>query len=219
MAADDLKAFISYSHKDRRLARHIKDCLVSFGVDVFLAHEDIEPSAEWAREIKERLLTCHVFLPLLTRAFPQSQWTDQETGMAVAAEKLIVPLKVDWDPYGFIGAIQALKVDPDNPAEPCQRIIRTIAKHPTCRERFLDRLIRMFSQSGTFEAAGSYAGYLLDFEGYSPQQLRRVLLAAIENDQIHNSFKARRRLSEFVEIYKRDIDPALVKKAKAAMGD
>lgn len=70
MAADDLKVFISYSHKDRRLAKHIKNCLVSYGVDVFLAHDDIEPSAEWVREIKARLLDCHVFLPLLTDAFP-----------------------------------------------------------------------------------------------------------------------------------------------------
>src|SRR5262249_24894185 len=145
MPSDELKAFISYSYKDRRLARRIKDCLVSYGFDVFLAHDDIEPSTEWAGEIKTRLLGADVFLPLLTDAFRESDWTDQETGMAVATDKFVVPLKVDGDPYGFIGRFQALTVDADKPGAACTRIVRTIARNPSCRERFLDGLIRMFT--------------------------------------------------------------------------
>lgn len=104
-----------------------------------------------------------------------SSWTDQETGIAVATDKLIVPLKVDIDPFGFIGSIQALKVNTDDPTGACPRIARTIAKHPACRERFLEGLVRMFGQSDTFEEAGTYADRLLQFGGYSPQQFRRIV--------------------------------------------
>ena len=37
-----LKAFISYSIKDRKLAKHIKKYLLTYGLNVFLAHDDIE---------------------------------------------------------------------------------------------------------------------------------------------------------------------------------
>lgn len=214
MPSGELKAFISYSHKDRRLARDIKNCLVGYGLDVFLAHDDIQPSAEWAREIKARLESADVFLPLLTDNFPQSKWTDQESGMALAGGKLIVPLKVDIDPYGFIAAIQATKVDPAKTRPACARVARVIGRHPQYRERFLDGLIRMFSDSGTFDQAGAYAEDLLSFEMYSPQQLREVLLAITKNDQIYKSFRARRALETFIERHARDMDKSLIGKAR-----
>lgn len=217
MPTGNLKAFISYSHRNRRLARQVRDCLVAYGLDVFLAHDDIEPSAEWARVIQAELRDCGVFLPVLTHEFPDSKWTDQETGMAVVTGKLIIPLRVDIDPYGFIGSIQGLRLDPDSLAAACSNIARTIGRKPEYRERFLDGLIRMFSESGSFEEAGRYADRLLQFEGYSPQQVRRVLLATIENGQIHQSFMARRRLKEFIQEYGRDADAALVRRARAAM--
>jgi hypothetical protein len=112
MAQGYLKAFISYSHHDRRLAGELKQGLVRFGLDVFLAHDDIRPAAKWVRVIAARVVACDVFLAPLTEHFAASDWTDQETGMALATDKLIIPLKVDTNPYGFLGSIQALKVLP-----------------------------------------------------------------------------------------------------------
>jgi len=97
-----LKVFVSYSIKDRRLAKQIKKGLLTYGMNVFLAHDDIEASAQWANVILATLKESDVFLPLLTEAFSTSEWTDQETGVALAHRKLIIPLKVDRDPYGFV---------------------------------------------------------------------------------------------------------------------
>ncbi len=102
-----MKIFLSYSHLDKRLAGKIKMYLRQYGVKVFLAHDDIEPSEEWADKILEELRDCDVFMPILTKHFNKSNWTDQETGCALIINKLIVPLKGDVDPHGFISRYQA----------------------------------------------------------------------------------------------------------------
>jgi hypothetical protein len=82
-----MKIFLSYSHLDKRLAGKIKKYLLQYGVKVFLAHDDIEPSEEWADKILEELRDCHVFMPILTKHFNKSNWTDQETGCALILNK------------------------------------------------------------------------------------------------------------------------------------
>ena len=78
-----LKGFISYAHDERRLAGSIKQELSNFGIDCFLAHEDIEPSVEWQSEIVKCLRECDIFFPLISNKFRESMWADQEVGMAV----------------------------------------------------------------------------------------------------------------------------------------
>ena len=184
-----LKAFISYSIQDRKLAKQIKKCLLIYGLNVFLAHDDIEASSQWSSVILATLKESNVFLPLLTEAFSKAEWTDQETGIAVAHGHLIIPLKVDSDPYGFIGAIQAQKLSSENPSPACAKIAKIVGKNPELQERFFDGLVQMFADSYSFDEAGRRAEMLLDFEGYTPQQVRRVLLATVENDQIYQSFQ------------------------------
>jgi hypothetical protein len=192
----------------------VKTCFVAYGIDVFLAHDDLEPSTEWALEIQSRILTCDVFVPLLTKRFPLSKWTDQETGMAVAAQKLVVPVKAGINPYGFIASRQAVTLDPEKVDGTCRKIVRAISRNLALQEPLLDGLIDMFAESFSFEEAGRCAELIGEFDGYSPQQVRRVLLAMAANDQIHRSFKARRRLEAFLAKYGREVDPALLRKVK-----
>jgi len=77
------KVFLSYSSKDRVIARKIKRGLNTFGVATFLAHDDLTPTVEWEEEILCALRECDAFLPILTENYPTSSWTDQEVGVAV----------------------------------------------------------------------------------------------------------------------------------------
>ena len=45
---------------------------------------------------------------MLTSNFEDSKWTDQETGFAMALNKLIIPVKINIEPYGFVSRYQAL---------------------------------------------------------------------------------------------------------------
>ncbi|HIH44794.1 MAG TPA: toll/interleukin-1 receptor domain-containing protein, partial [Candidatus Methanoperedenaceae archaeon] len=61
-----LRIFLSYSTNDKVIAGSLKTLLELMGFEVFLAHEDIEPSVEWQEEIKDNLDKCDIFIPLLT---------------------------------------------------------------------------------------------------------------------------------------------------------
>jgi len=219
MAAKPVKPFISYSHKDRALAREVKDQLGHFGLQAFLAHEDIKPSAAWVTTIQAELRGCDPFLPLLTNNFPRSEWTDQESGVALGLDKLIVPLRVDIIPYGFVGAFQAVHLDPDKPRAGCRAVVSALVEQrPSERSRFLDGFIPKFADSGSYDEAGRYSGVLVECDGYSTEQVQDVLRAIIDNRQIHESGTARDNLNEFLKRYGK-ADPTLARKAKRVMGE
>lgn len=218
MGADQLRAFISYSYRDRRLARLVKEGMAAYGIDAFLAHDDIEPSVEWAREIQAQLASCDLFLPLLTKSFSASSWTDQESGISIGLGKHLIPLKVGVDPYGFLASIQAVKTDAADPTLACHKIAQVVATRAGSKDRFLDGLVRMFSESFSFEEAGRCADLLTQFKGYSQQQVRGVLLAVLQNNQIYRSFIARRRLLGFFSEHGKTGGKELLAKAREKIG-
>ncbi|MCL4378358.1 MAG: toll/interleukin-1 receptor domain-containing protein [Actinobacteria bacterium] len=113
---DKIKVFISYSTIDKEIAHQVSRKLEGWGLDVFLAHEDIEVSEQWKEIILKNLYSCDVFIPIITENFKNSDWTSQEVGIAFAGEKdiFIVPLKKgNFIPFGFIFPIQAKDINED----------------------------------------------------------------------------------------------------------
>src|SRR5574337_2156399 len=102
------RLFLSHISSVKQLMSEIREALTSKGVDVFVAHEDIEPTKEWVSEIELALETCDALAAFLTDDFHNSLWTDQEVGFCVKRRILIIPVKIDRDPYGFLGRYQAL---------------------------------------------------------------------------------------------------------------
>lgn len=122
-----LATFLSYSNKDKVLAGQVKAALEKHGLDVFMAHEDIDVSKEWAEEIVRRLDSATLFIPLLTPNFRESQWTDQETGYAFARGCVFLPLYTEDNlPHGLIFTVQGQKIDPSNPEDACAKLIDSL---------------------------------------------------------------------------------------------
>lgn len=93
-AIDEKKIFVSYAIEDRILASRLKICLEELGYDVFLAHEDIEPTAQWRDKIISDLKTASIFIALMTKKYIRKQYTEQECGFALALNKRILSLRV-----------------------------------------------------------------------------------------------------------------------------
>ena len=193
-----MKTFISYATGDKKLAHSIKDGLEIYGVEGFLAHDDIKPTEDWQNRILEELNSTQVFIPLLTENFLKSLWTDQETGIAIAKEQLIIPLKVTNDPHGFISKYQALKLK-SNIAITCSEIIHTIIEKPSLGADMRNLIIEMFGESWSFANAAKNAEILTRFTGYTPAQLKRIIRHTVENSQIHESFDAKDILRTFIK--------------------
>ena len=114
-----ISVFISYSTEDAPFAGIFKTKLEKcWNFNVFTAHEDLEPSSEWEREIVRHLESCEVFLPLITNNFHALRWTDQESGIAFAKGKIVLPICFDeLTPYGFLNRYQAFR----HPADTSER--------------------------------------------------------------------------------------------------
>jgi len=181
-----VKVFLSYSHKDKLLAGKIKRNLKKEGLEIFLAHEDIEPSREWQDEIIKNLKSCDVCMPLLTRNFQESKWTDQETGAAVVQNKYILPLKVEITPYGFVEKYQAADCSPERVSKCCQRIVDLIKRQ--FREDLVSYLIRSFIVSNSFYRANQTTELLEQQKPFEPAQINEIIRGYLVNIQIRGGF-------------------------------
>jgi len=104
-----LNVFLSYSNIDKKNAGLLKQYLETYnGFSVFLAHSDITASSNWREKINNTLINSDVFIPLLSSSSKHSLYVNQEIGIAFALKKIIIPIKIDVNSFGFIEPVQAL---------------------------------------------------------------------------------------------------------------
>lgn len=201
--AEKLRFFISYSSKEKEIAGALKKVLEEYGVEVFVAHDDITPSDEWVGAIIGNLHNTHVFIPLLSYNFLHSEWTDQEIGIAFALNKYIIPVKIDIDPKGFIRDLQALKTGELDDTEIFKigaeiiSIIDGIDKHAydayemNFHELLYNSIIIKFILSDSFESAKNNYRILSRYaDNFNPEQLNALFYWSMRNGQIYDNFTA-----------------------------
>ncbi|MGE5433343.1 MAG: TIR domain-containing protein [Candidatus Doudnabacteria bacterium] len=128
------RLFVSHTSAHRQAVGALRAALLPHGVLAFVAHDAIQPTQEWLDVIVRALREAEALAAYLTGDFHDSPWTDQEVGAAVGRELLVLPLKVDQDPYGFIGRSRSPNCrDPSNPraneatdGRGCRRPVRAL---------------------------------------------------------------------------------------------
>jgi len=212
-----IRAFLSYSSLDKELAGRIKANLVEYGINAFLAHEDIRPSSKWQRTIVSNLRRCEVFIPIITKNFAKSSWTDQEAGFAMCRKVLVIPVSVDAIPYGFLNVYQAAKLDPDHLDAGIHRIVLAVCRRSRFRPRVLDGLVSAFATSESFEQGKMNAQTLEEFDGYSPKQLKAIFAAFVDNYENRSSFGAQRVIRRLLNAHASDVSAATARRVKNAL--
>jgi len=207
----EIKIFTSYSTTDKEVAGRLKNELESFGFGVFLAHEDIEPCAEWETVILKSLEESDILMALLTEDYKKSDWADQEMGFAVANKKKVIPIQIDIIPYGFVKKIQSLKMNPQripyNITSTALEVFKVVQRDEYFKDKLLDSLIKAFEKSWSFEDAAQKSELLSTFDIFTNEQIENIVLAAIQNRCINQSFKGRKILKPFLLKYKEQIQP------------
>ena len=201
-----LRAFISHKAEVKALATGLKECLHHNGIASFVAHEDIEPTQEWQMQIEKALFSMDVLIALLTDEFGNSNWTDQEVGVAVGRQVLIIPVKLGKDPYGFIGKYQAVPGQGKANQQIADQIYSVIQKNSFISEdlkesvrlarelatdSYINGYIRKVAHSGSFSASNVLAKLLPRIDALSPEQEDALVSAFNFNDQVHHEFKFR----------------------------
>lgn len=201
-----LRIFISYSNEQSGLAGKLKYFLEAKGFEVFIAHDDIEVSVKWREEIIKNLKRCDIFIPIISTDFKNSNWTDQETGIAVNENKYIMPLWIDIPPYGFISDIQGLKINHIEPESIAIAVFKSVVEHSRFGDEIKDFAINALLDSITFDQANTRAQSLNNFESLSKEQIYRLIEGTVSNDQIYNGFSSRPILKRIVMAHQDIID-------------
>ena len=178
---EKIKIFISYNTLDKEVAGNISKKLEKWGLDVFLAHDDIEVSEEWREVILENLFDCDVIIPIITENFRNSDWTSQEIGVVLGRKTkcLIMPIKKGNNiPYGFISNFQA--GDINNERFELSIIKKIENKYP---KSLTDGLLDFLYKSPSFRESEFRLQFVLDCVGSPIDRdiLNKILDVSLKN--------------------------------------
>lgn len=222
---NNLRVFISYSEENKKIASGIKENLNRFGIQVFLAHDDIPPGREWIPEILKNIKNADIFIALLSEDFHKSSWTDQETGIAVCLNKFIIPITIDDIlPYGFMKKYQAFKnfkyefkkyvvnirTMEEKEFLDCKgeiyKIIKLISKEVEFKENLADSFITSLENVSGFRNAESHFELLIQLEPFSEGQINKIIELSIENRQVYDAHGCQNILKQLLKKYQHLID-------------
>ena len=208
---------MSYSTKDRRTANRLKKQLEHLsGISVFVAPSDIKASREgWRKTIIKSVRESEVFLPLLTKNFRKSEWTDQETGIAVAQGKLIIPLRVGTTkPHGFLESYPYQKISPRSLEKKLPDILTQVKDDKKLREKLQWSFISCFNDSNGFPEANERSELLEELGPYDAKKANALFEGYLKNVNIHHGFTASDRIVGLLIKNRRFIKPSLVQQAR-----
>ena len=180
------KLFISHLSSEKIRANDLKDILENYAISGFVAHTDIEPTKVWQNEIEIALRTCDALLALMTPKFHESNWTDQEIGIALGRDLLIVPARLGRDPYGFIGKFQAITDKRDDLL--AEELLISLIKNKKTNKKMAYALMTMFENSNTFADAKRNIALVRKIEYWDDKLIDRLKQSKDNNSQIRESF-------------------------------
>ncbi|MGB5597933.1 MAG: toll/interleukin-1 receptor domain-containing protein [Thiothrix litoralis] len=137
--AGHFRLFLSHLSTFKDTTAHLQTALKRFGISAFVAHMDIEPTKEWQDEIEAGLFSMDALAAILMPGFKESNWTDQEVGIAIGRGVLVIPIVKGVTPYGFIEKYQGLNVGNGNKTtlQVAKEIFGILVSSPKSRTKML----------------------------------------------------------------------------------
>jgi hypothetical protein len=200
------RAFISYSTEDKHVGAKIKQILSNFGIESFMAHDDINISEEWKVRILEELKRDDIFIPVLSDNFKNSNWCSQEAGIACFRDILIIPLSLDRvKPYGFMSHRQGKQINESN--IPLNYLLEPIVNNfPELN--IISKLIDKLELSNSYRNAEFNMANLIPYlDKLSQEEANRIVDISIANNQIWPADLCRNEyLPKIIDVVRNMID-------------
>lgn len=202
-SAGTLRLFLSHSSTKKLQVTQVKNELKKFGIECFVAHEDIEPTVEWLREIQVALGSSHALVAFLCNEFRKSSFCDQEVGFAIQRGILTVPVRLEIDPYGFMGPLQGVTAFSSDPEQIAKDIYTILEKNVTtknlvlaAKEKYLEDLVERFINSSNFSDSTEYLRQIeqYPYKTIPPMQLLIISQNWEANPQVRGCNGVRKRI-------------------------
>jgi hypothetical protein len=194
-----IRLFFSHTSQHKEFVGAVANVLEKWPVACFVAHEEIEPSLAWQEVIESALRTCQALVAFFTEDFRVSSWCDQEVGWALGRGLVIIPIRLEADPHGFVGAIQAIPGRLDEaPAAIAERIATALATAAFRTTRLgaallsdplADAIVDQFCSSPSFDLTRRRFEFLRQIPKalWTPERRLKVETASEENSQIREA--------------------------------
>ena len=131
--ACDQDLFVSYSRRDQKQVLALTKLLERRGFKIWIDQHRLDGASLWPKEVTEALLRAKVFVLVISKASIVSQNVIRELSLASEESKTILPLQLEQVEipssirYQLAG-IQYLVLNPRNPQENADQVIRTLSK-------------------------------------------------------------------------------------------
>lgn len=196
---DRFRLFISHTSSAKEHAFKLKISLIQYYISCFVAHEDIEPTKEWQIEIEKALTSMDAITALITAEFNSSCWCDQEVGFAIGRKRLVIPIRMGHDPYGFFGKYQGLSGKKKNSDQIASEIFTVIAKHNLTKIRMATLLVERLALSNTYAESKGIIDYLERSPVITSEMGKKMQKAIEENDKVRSSYYVPGRIDRLLK--------------------
>lgn len=185
------RLFISHLSPFKETAAKLQTALIDFGITAFVAHKDIEPTKEWQEEIEKGLFSMEALAAILTPEFRESNWTDQETGVAIGRDVLVIPIMRGIEPYGFIAKYQGLPGAGKTVRQVADGIFQILANHPKTKPRLAESLVDQILLANNISLGLEKLGLLRRIETLPQQYLEKLRDGISTNHELSASPKVK----------------------------
>lgn len=180
-----MRIFLSHKAGFKEETSALKQALAWRGIGAFVAHEDIEPTLEWHREIEHALFSMDALVALLTADFHDSNWTDQEVGVAIGRGVPVIAVRLGGTPYGLMGTRQALGGCAwAHPERTAVKLFELLEAKLVRTPKLFEAAIYAYRRSKSYgDSEAKVAQLLSRFQTATPSQIDMLLEAWEANSQ------------------------------------
>lgn len=175
------RLFVSHLTKDKEAVSNLKTLLASYGIDCFVAHEDIEPTKEWLKEIKRALNSADVLCAVFSPGFCESKWCDQEIGTALGRHIPTISISKGADPHGFLSEFQAIKAK-DKAFKVAEDVFKAICVLKDDNVKYFHVLTKLLLDANNKEEALAWVDVVGKANGYPDSEIEEVYEKYGSND-------------------------------------
>lgn len=200
--ANNFRLFISHTSANKEICSSLAASLSAFNISGFVAHVDIEPTREWQNEIEAALSSMDALLAVLTSDFVENRWCDQEVGIAIGRDVLVIPIRKGADPYGFIGKYQGFQSHKKTVREVAEAIFQIVVSNQRSRQKYLDMLLSHIANSGDEETITRIVGLFDQVEDVPIATIERLRENAAANQKAATGGPANDAVNALLKKYK-----------------
>jgi hypothetical protein len=125
------RIFLSHSTRDAPLCNWLRSAAAAAGIELYMAEHDVDAGERLAERIRSAIKESAAVVVLISEVALDSSYVNQEIGVALEADKVIIPLVqpgVDVSRLAMIGDLKYIPFDFERPHEGRDALLATLRR-------------------------------------------------------------------------------------------